>query len=323
VLRGYIEPMENRNRPMDITLLDGGLGQELVRRAGRATPLWSMEALLNAPDLVRAVHDDFFAAGAEVATTNTYAVLPDRLAAFDMADQLAPLTERACGIAAAARDAAGGGLVAGALGPLGFSYQPDKAPPPEQAAEIYAEVARLQARIVDVLVLETMSSVDQARGGMMGAQVAGKPVWLALSVDDADGTKLRSGEPLAAISPVLETFSPDRVLINCARPEAVSQAMPILAGLHPRIGGYANGFTRIESGFNRIGATVDLLQARQDIGPAAYAAFAQAWVAAGATTVGGCCEIGPAHIEELARVLKTPVKETIPAGLSAREVAPD
>lgn len=104
---------------MDITLLDGGLGQELVRRAGRATPLWSMEALLNAPDLVRAVHDDFFAAGAEVATTNTYAVLPDRLAAFDMADQLAPLTERACGIAAAARDAAGGGLAADALAQMG------------------------------------------------------------------------------------------------------------------------------------------------------------------------------------------------------------
>lgn len=35
-----------------------------------------------------------------------------------------------------------------------------------------------------------MSSVDQARGGLMGAQVTGKPVWLALSVDDTDGTRL-------------------------------------------------------------------------------------------------------------------------------------
>lgn len=299
---------------MNITILDGGLGQELVRRAGEATPMWSLKALLEAPEMVRAVHDDFFAAGAEVATTNTYAVLPDRLAAFGMADRLEALTETACGLAMAAREAAGGGLVAGALGPLGFSYQPDKAPPAEQAAEIYANVARVQARQVDVLLLETMSSVDQARGGMMGAQVAGKPVWLALSVDDADGTKLRSGEDLAAIAPVLETYSPARVLINCARPEAVTQAMPILARLHRHVGGYANGFARIETGFNRIGATVDMLQAREDIDPAAYAGFAAEWVAAGARTVGGCCEIGPAHIAELARRFKPPVEETVSAG---------
>ena len=52
-------------------ILDGGLGQELVKRAGKATDLWSMQALLDNPDMVRAVHDDYFAAGAQIATTNT------------------------------------------------------------------------------------------------------------------------------------------------------------------------------------------------------------------------------------------------------------
>ncbi|MGC9420567.1 MAG: homocysteine S-methyltransferase family protein [Rhodovulum sp.] len=295
---------------MDINLLDGGMGQELVHRTGKATPLWAMQALLDAPELVGAVHRDFFAAGAEVATTNTYAVLPDRLAAFGMADRLEELTAIACDIATRARDAAGGGIVAGALGPLGFSYRPDNAPPAEEAAETYARVAHIQARVADVLLLETMSSVDQARGGLMGAQVTGKPVWLALSVDDTDGTRLRSGEPLAEIAPLLETFKPARVLLNCSRPEAVSQGLPILAGLHPHVGAYANGFTRIDPRFNGIGATTDLLSTRQDIGPAAYAAFARDWVAEGARTVGGCCEIGPAHIAELARCLK-PAADTV------------
>lgn len=291
---------------MDITILDGGMGQELVRRAGNATPLWSMQALLDAPRMVRAVHDDFFAAGADVATTNTYAVLPDRLAKFGMEDRLGDLTEIACRLAAEARDAAGGGIVAGSLGPLGFSYRPENAPPPEEAAEIYARVAQLQSGLVDVLILETMSSVDQARGGLMGAGTVGKPVWLALSVDDVDGTRLRSGEPLGDVAGILREHRPERVLLNCSRPEAVTKGLPILAGLHDHVGAYANGFTRIDPRFDRIGATTDLLSARKDIGPSAYADFAETWRDIGARTVGGCCEIGPAHIAELSRRLRGP-----------------
>lgn len=283
-----------------VTILDGGMGQELVRRAGRATPLWSIQALLDTPDLVRAVHDDFFAAGAEVATTNSYAVLPDRLEAFGLADRLEDLIETSCRLALDARDATGRGLVAGSLGPLGFSYQPDKAPAPEVAAEIYATVARYHAPLVDVLILETMSSIDQARGALMGAGRTDKPIWLALSVDDQDGTKLRSTEALTEVAPLLAEFAPERVLLNCSRPEAISQGLPVLAKLHPHVGAYGNGFTRIADDFNRIGATTDLLSVRQDLCPDAYAAFALDWVAAGAKTIGGCCEVGPAHIAALA-----------------------
>ena len=289
---------------MAMTILDGGMGQELVHRAGRATPLWSTQALLDAPELVAAVHGDFFAAGAEVATANTYAVLPDRLAPHGLEDRLEVLTDIACTLAARARDAAGGGLVAGSLGPLGFSYRPDLAPPPDRAADIYAPIAARQARVADVLLLETMSSVAQARGALMGASAAGKPVWLALSVADDDGTRLRSGEALAEVAPLVAEFRPACVLLNCSPPEAVSQGLPILAALGVPFGAYANGFTRIDPRFDRIGATTDLLEARHDVGPERYADFAAGWAEAGAGTIGGCCEIGPAHIAELVRRLK-------------------
>lgn len=289
---------------MALTILDGGMGQELVRRQGSATPLWSTQALLDAPELVRAVHDDFFAAGAEVATANTYALLPDRLAPHGLEDRLEDLSLLACTLAARARDAAGGGLVAGSLGPLGFSYRPDLAPPVEHAAEIHARVAAIQARVVDVLILETMSSVDEAHGGLLGAQSTGKPVWLALSVDDGDGTRLRSGEKLSKVAPLLADLRPDRVLLNCSRPEAVSQGLPVLAGMGVPFGAYANGFTQIDPAFDRIGATTDLLSVREDVGPDRYADFAAAWVTMGARTVGGCCEISPAHIATMARRLK-------------------
>jgi S-methylmethionine-dependent homocysteine/selenocysteine methylase len=285
-------------------ILDGGMGQELVARAGKATSLWSVQALLDAPEVVRQVHDEYFAAGAEIATTNSYSVLPDRLEPHGMLDRLEELVRLACQLASDAREAHGSGIVAGGLGPQGFSYQPDKAPPAEQAAEVYANLAKIQAQYVDVHLLETMSSVDQARGGLMGAGVTGKPVWVALSVRDDDGTRLRSGELLSDVTPLLEEFNPAAVFINCSKPEAVDTAVPILAKSGRVVGAYANGFTGIAADFNKVGATVDMLSARRDLDPNAYADFADGWAANGATIIGGCCEVGPAHIAELSRRLK-------------------
>ena len=285
-------------------ILDGGMGQELVARAGKATSLWSVQALLDAPEVVRQVHDEYFAAGADIATTNSYSVLPDRLEPHGMLDRLEELVRLACQLATDAREAHGSGMVAGGLGPQGFSYQPDKAPPAEQAAEVYANLAQIQAQYVDVHLLETMSSVDQARGGLMGAGVTGKPVWVALSVRDDDGTRLRSGELLSDVMPLLEEFDPAAVFINCSKPEAVDTAVPILAKSGRVVGAYANGFTGIAADFNKVGATVDMLSARRDLDPNAYADFADGWAAHGATIIGGCCEVGPAHIAELSRRLK-------------------
>ena len=156
---------------MTITILDGGMGQELLARSGRTpTGLWSVQFLLDEPELVAEVHRLYFEAGADIATTNTYSVLPDRLEHHDIGEKLDELTHAACRLACEARDANGGGQVAGSLGPIGFSYQPDKAPPAEQAAEVYADLAKKHAEYIDMHLLETMSSVDQARGGLMGCR---------------------------------------------------------------------------------------------------------------------------------------------------------
>lgn len=288
-----------------ITLLDGSIGQELVRRAGDApTPLWSTQAMLDHPHLVREVHDAYFAAGATVATTNTYAVLEDRLARVGLEARMADLTQTAVMAARAARDAAGGGRVAGAVGPLIASYRPDICPAPDIAAGIYDRPVGLLADAgIDLLLLETMSSVDQADGALRAACGRGLPVWLALTVDDTDGTCLRSGEPLGAIAPLIDRMTPEALLINCSRPEAIAPALDILGTFGLPFGAYANGFTEISAGFLTDAPTVDALDARTDLGPARYADTAMGWLAQGATILGGCCEIGPAHIAELARRL--------------------
>ncbi len=289
----------------DITLLDGGMGQELVRRTGdRATPLWSTQVMMDHPELVGQVHDDFFAAGATVATTNTYAVLRDRLERVGLTDRIEELTDTALRAAETARAKAGGGLIAGSLGPLMASYRPDLCPPAEVAEKMYAEPVRLMKDRVDLLILETMCSVDQADGAMRAAGTAGKPVWLAVSVMDEDGTRLRSGEPIGDLAELVADRTPDAVLINCARPEAIAAGLEIVKVFGRPFGAYANGFSVISEGFLGDAPTVDALERRTDLTPEAYADFAIAWVRQGATIVGGCCEVGPAHITEIARRLR-------------------
>ena len=290
---------------MRITLLPGGLGQELLARsATQPTGLWATRFLIDNPELVKDLHRDYFLAGADIATTNSYAIHRDRLAPFDVEDRFVELHQQACQLAVSARQEHGSGLVAGSMGPTGRSYRPDLAPPAEQAAELYAEIARLQAPYVDLILCETMSSVEQARGALMGASVANKPVWLAVTVADKDGTKLRSGEPLTEITPLITEFNLAALLINCSAPEAVDQAIPLLANRGVPIGAYANGFVEIAKDFLHQGATVELLEKRTNLEPKTYADFVDGWIKQGTTIVGGCCEVGPAHIAELAKRLR-------------------
>jgi len=279
----------------DIILLDGGMGQELVHRSGdQPTALWSTHVMLENPGLVRAVHSDFRDAGATVHTTNTYAIHRDRLDGTGHEGQFDALHQ------AALKEASGMGVLAGAIGPLIASYRPDIHPPHETAVPLYAEIAQLIAPAVDLIIGETVSSIAQGKAVLEAALPTGKPVWLAFTVSDNDGSKLRSGEDVAD---VLQFTQASALLINCASPEAVTTAIKIIAQGDLPVGGYANGFTKIADGFLQDKPTVDALTARTDLGPDAYAAFAMDWIAKGATIVGGCCEVGPAHIATLAKTI--------------------
>ncbi|KMW58109.1 Homocysteine S-methyltransferase [Candidatus Rhodobacter oscarellae] len=287
---------------MAVTLLDGSIGQELVKRLGeQPTPLWSTKVMLDRPELVEQVHRAYFEVGAEVATLNTYPLLRNRLDNNGIGDRFELLHNTARGIGLRARAAHGAGRVAASLGPLGASYRPDLAPPVPEAAREYAEIVALHDAEVDLHLIETASGLRLAEGALAGCVGATKPVWLAVSVSDDDGSVLRSGEPLADVLPLVDRFRPEALLVNCSTPEAVSQSLPIIAPHGIPFGAYANGFTRIADDFKVVQQTVDSLTARADLSPKAYADFAEGWAEAGASIIGGCCEVGPDHIAELKR----------------------
>ncbi len=287
-----------------ITLLDGGMGQELVARAGdKPTALWSTQVMRDHPGLVAEIHRDYFAAGATVATANTYAIHRDRLQHAGIEEQFAQLHAAAIAEALAARDSFGSGRIAGAIGPLGASYRADLVPPHDTAVALFAEVAEALAAAVDILLYETVPSCAAARAGLEAARDKGKPVWLAMTLDDTDGTRLRSGEHVRDVLPIAQDGAA-ALLANCSAPEVMPAALDIFAQTDLPYGAYANGFTKISDGFLQANPTVDALTARTDLTPAAYADHVMAWVDQGATIVGGCCETGPAHIAEIATRLK-------------------
>ena len=144
-----VNPSESRA----VVLLDGGMGQELLRRSSKNEhPIWSATVMLEEPDIVRAVHEDYIRAGAKVVTINSYAVSRPRFEQFGLSDDFAPIQQAAIALATEAREAAeGDGVsIAGCLSPLTGSYRTDLAFPYAQCVDYYREMVDLQAPHVDL-----------------------------------------------------------------------------------------------------------------------------------------------------------------------------
>ncbi|AZO29629.1 MULTISPECIES: homocysteine S-methyltransferase family protein [Mesorhizobium] len=281
-----------------VVLTDGGMGQELVRRSrSEPTPLWSARVLIDEPDLVRDLHAEFIRAGARVITINTYSATPERLAREGAQDLFKPLQKRGIELARQACDEAGDAAIAGCLSPLFGSYAPALTISFEETLGIYRRIVAEQADGVELFLCETMASAEEARAAVTAASESGKPVWVSWTLADHGTPRLRSGETIAAASSALGDLPVAARLLNCCRPEAIAAALPELIALGGPVGAYANGFTSVEA--LKHGGTVDVLHARHDLDPQAYAAQAVGWVDAGAGIVGGCCEVGPAHIAAL------------------------
>ena len=156
---------------------------------------------------------------------------------------------------------------------------------------------------MDGFLAETIPSIAEATAVLTAADQAGVRIMLGLTVADDDGQLLRSGEPLSDALEAIDAFEPLAVVINCSKPEAVSQAIPILKASRFAFGAYANGFTAIDA--LEPGGVVDVLEARHDLDPEQYAKFAAEWLDAGASVIGGCCEVGPDHIKALSTLLQS------------------
>jgi S-methylmethionine-dependent homocysteine/selenocysteine methylase len=292
-----------------ITILDGGMGRQLLRMgAPFRLPEWSALALIEAPQLVSAAHDAFIAAGAQVITTNSYALAPSRIGAARFAAEgrdLASLSGRLAH--QAARRAAERVLVAGSLPPVFESYRPESFDVDRAPAIIDVLVSGLAPHI-DLWLIETQSSTIEAEVAIAAARRQSHlPIWVSYTVRDEQGrtgpAELRSGEPVQRAVATAVRHGAQAVLFNCSQPEVMNAA--VLAAVEalgpgrtgtPRIGVYANAFAPEPAAVEPYAGISEL---RHDLHAERYLELAKQWVRSGATLIGGCCGIGPEHIAAL------------------------
>ncbi len=293
-----------------VVILDGGMGRELQRRgAPFRQPEWSALALSEAPEQVVAVHAAYIAAGAQVITSNSYAVVPFHIGEARFAAEGLTLADTAGRLAREAVVASGGKTrVAGSLPPLFGSYRPDLF----DAARVNEVLAPLVAGLaphVDLWLAETQSATAEARAIRAGLPADGKPFWLSFTLQDEDTDevpRLRSGEPVAEAAAIAAELGVEVLLFNCSQPEVIGGAIDAARetfarlGVQVAIGAYANAFPPQPK---EATANDGLDPLRDDLDPPGYLQWAADWRARGASHLGGCCGIGPEHIAVLAERL--------------------
>ncbi|RVU30088.1 homocysteine S-methyltransferase family protein [Neptunomonas marina] len=294
-----------------VTILDGGMGRELERRgAPFQQPEWSALAMMEAPEVVTAVHTAFIEAGARLITTNSYALVPFHIGEQRFTTECAHLARAAVNAARQAADSSEHEVaVAGSIPPLFGSYRPDLFDA-NLAGTIARPLISALSDSVDLWINETVSSIEE--GLFVKALVdeldkPPRPYWVSFTLEDShpvDQPMLRSGEPVADAVIALANAGVDAILFNCCQPEVIADAIRTAATALKAIdkpiqlGAYANAFAPAPQALD---ANNDLNAMRADITPEAHLAWVREWQQLGATLIGGCCGIGPEHIAAIAK----------------------
>src|ERR1700678_447368 len=282
-------------------LADGATGSNLFNRglqSGDAPELWNTLHPERIADLARA----FIEAGADIILTNTFGGTRYRLQLHKAADRVAELNEAAAGIARREADRAGRPvLVAGSIGPTGELMQPLGALDPEAASAAFAEQAAALVRGgVDLLWIETMSSVEETEAAIAGARTTDLPVVATLSFDTNGRTMmgitpselagLHRKHHLAACGANCGTGPSELVacMVNLATASDPSAILVAKANC---------GIPQFVNGEIRFNGTPELM-----------AEYARLSLDSGARIIGGCCGTTPEHLRVMRQALETHVR---------------
>ena len=233
-----------------IVLLDGPTGTELQRRGfDTHLPLWSARALMEAPDIVEAIHLEYIEAGAHLITANSFRTNRRVIERAGYPVQKAKeLTHYSVNIAQQARKLAeiSEVLIAGSDAPVEDCYSPDLVPTDNELYEEHEEhISWLVEAGVDLVLIETMNTLREARIAAEAAAKVDVPFMVSL-VTDPTGEQMLSGESLREAAVEVSCYNPVAILTNCSAPRAVLRATEILAELHKtttaswQFGGYPN-----------------------------------------------------------------------------------
>ena len=282
-------------------LCDGAMGTMLYERGIFIHRCYD-ELNLSQPDLIRAIHEEYLQAGAEIVETNTFGGNRYRLQRHGLQDKVHEINLAGAQVARKAVDQlldkqATRAYVAGAVGPLGVQIEPLGKVSLEEAREAFAEQIRALAEGgVDLLVLETMTSLNEVRQAILAArETAPNLAVLAMVTIDEDGNALDGSSPEMAARKLTE-WGVDAVGCNCSvGPATILSAIERMrtATALPLVAMPNAGMPRAVDGRN-----IYLCS------PEYMASFVRKFAQAGVQFVGGCCGTTPSHIRAMRSALR-------------------
>jgi homocysteine S-methyltransferase len=282
-------------------LCDGAMGTMLYERGVFIHRCYD-ELNLSQPDLIRAIHEEYLQAGAEIIETNTFGGNRFRLQRHGLQDKIREINIAGVKIARQAADQirekqATQAYVAGAVGPIGVQIEPLGKVSFEEAQAAFAEqIHALAEGGVDLLILETMTSLSEVHQAILAAREAAPelPI-LAMMTIDEEGNTLDGSSPEVAAKKLME-WGADAVGCNCsAGPATILSAIERMrtATTLPLVAMPNAGMPRAVDGRN-----IYLCS------PEYMASFVRKFAQAGVQFVGGCCGTTPSHTRAMRSALR-------------------
>lgn len=295
----------------DVLLIDGGMGTELERRGvemdGEA---WAGAAMKTRPEVIKDIHKEFVAAGADLIIANTYAASPHVMkhAGFSN-EETHDLNLLGCRLAREAVDEAANGrqvFVAGSMSSFRAGLDVHKLPNEAEARDSYRRQAEALAQGgCDLIILEMMLDPVITPIAIAAAVETGLPAWAGFSARVAEDGRVLGFHRYAddAFDDVLDSGLAFPLQAAGIMHTNMEFMMPALKALKARWDGPM--FAYPHSGeFKMPHWQFDTV-----IKPEPFCGEALRYMDLGVQAIGGCCGIGPDHIVHL----KSGLPERMPA----------
>lgn len=269
-----------------ITVFDGAMGTMLYAKGVYINRSYD-ELNLTAPELVRAVHEEYVRAGAEVIGTNTFTATAHKLQQYGLEGQLRDINIAATRIA---REAAEGRCyVAGVIGPLGLRIEPYGPTSFDEAKEMFKQQAEaLLEGGVDLFLLETFSDISEIREAIRAVrELCDLPIVAQMTISLDGNTSF--GTTPEVFTARLDEWGADVIGLNCG----VGPATVLSAVEKMRAVTLKKLIAQPNAGLPRD------VQGRQFYmcSPEYMAKYARRLIQSGVRFIGGCCGTTPSHIK--------------------------
>jgi len=286
-----------------ILILDGATGSNLQKR-GMPIGVCPEEWILEHKEILIELQKEYICSGTDILYAPTFSGNRLKLQEYGLEDRLVQMNAELVALSRRAieeQNAVGNVFVAGDITMTGEQLVPVGNLGFEQLVDIYKEqVAALCAAGADLLVVETMMSLQECRAAVIAAkEICELPVMVTLTFQE-DGRTLYGTDPLTA-AVVLEKLGVDAVGVNCSTgPEQMEAVVEIMQGFAGR---RADGIPIIAKPNAGLPVLVNGVS-EYNMEPEKFADGILGLVKKGARIVGGCCGTTPEHISKMAKKVK-------------------